>query len=210
MKNLNSLFSNYFSYPHYHYINHVIISLKFVFSHLFVWIGSLGWEDPLEKEMATQSSIRAWEIPWTEEPGGLQSLGLQRVGHHWTTNTYFLCLCILLTVGTFGGVCVLVAQLCLTVCNLPGSSVHGVLQARIMEWIAIPFSRDSSWPRDWTQVSCTAGRFFTVWATMDDRLCARHFSKYFIHINSFKSHNNSEGVTTIISSSDETETIRGT
>ena len=46
------------------------------------WVQSLGWEDPLEKEMATQSSIRAWEIPWTEEPGGLQSLGLQRVGHH--------------------------------------------------------------------------------------------------------------------------------
>ena len=42
---------------------------------------SLGWEDPLEKEMATHSSILAWEIPWTEEPGGLQSMGLQRVGH---------------------------------------------------------------------------------------------------------------------------------
>ena len=42
---------------------------------------SLGWEDPLEKEMATHSSILAWRIPWTEEPGGLQSMGLQRVGH---------------------------------------------------------------------------------------------------------------------------------
>ena len=42
--------------------------------------GSLGWEDPLEKEMATHSSILAWEIPRTEEPGGLQSMGLQRVG----------------------------------------------------------------------------------------------------------------------------------
>ena len=42
---------------------------------------SLGGEDPLEKEMATYSSILAWEIPWTEEPGGLQSMGLQRVGH---------------------------------------------------------------------------------------------------------------------------------
>ena len=41
----------------------------------------LGWEDPLEKEMATHSSILAWEIPWTEEPGGLQPMGLQRVGH---------------------------------------------------------------------------------------------------------------------------------
>ena len=41
---------------------------------------SLGWEDPLEKEMATHSSTLAWKIPWTEEPGGLQSMGSQRVG----------------------------------------------------------------------------------------------------------------------------------
>ena len=44
-------------------------------------IGSLGWEDPLEEEMATHFSILAWEIPRTEEPGGLQSMGLQRIGH---------------------------------------------------------------------------------------------------------------------------------
>ena len=48
-----------------------------------VW--SLGWEDHLEKEMATHSNILAWEIPWTEEPGGLQLLGLQRVEHELTT-----------------------------------------------------------------------------------------------------------------------------
>ena len=45
-------------------------------------IQSLGREDPLEKEMATHSSILAWKIPWTEEPGRLQSMGLQRVGHN--------------------------------------------------------------------------------------------------------------------------------
>ena len=45
-------------------------------------VQSLGWEDPLEKEMATQSSILSWRIPQTEEPGGLQSMGLQRVGHN--------------------------------------------------------------------------------------------------------------------------------
>ena len=44
-------------------------------------VRSLGWEDPLEKEMATHSGILAWRIPWTEEPGGLQSMKLQRVGH---------------------------------------------------------------------------------------------------------------------------------
>ena len=42
---------------------------------------SLGWEDPLEEGMATHCSVLAWRIPWTEEPGGLQSMGLQRVGH---------------------------------------------------------------------------------------------------------------------------------
>ena len=45
------------------------------------WVRSLGWEDPLEKEMAMHSRILAWRIPWTEEPGGLQSMLLQRVGH---------------------------------------------------------------------------------------------------------------------------------
>ena len=45
-------------------------------------VQSLGWEDPLEKEMAIRSSILAWRIPWTEEPGRLQSTGLQRVGHN--------------------------------------------------------------------------------------------------------------------------------
>ena len=45
------------------------------------WVRSLGWEDPLEKEMATHSSTLACKIPWTEEPGRLQSMGSQRVGH---------------------------------------------------------------------------------------------------------------------------------
>ena len=45
------------------------------------WVQSLGREDPLEKEMATHSSTLAWKIPWTEEPGRLQSMGSQRVGH---------------------------------------------------------------------------------------------------------------------------------
>jgi hypothetical protein len=45
------------------------------------WVQLLGWEDPLEKEMATHSSTLAWKIPWTEEPRSLQSMDLQRVGH---------------------------------------------------------------------------------------------------------------------------------
>ena len=45
------------------------------------WVQSLGWEDPLEKEMATHSSILAWRIPWMEKPGGLQPMGSKRAGH---------------------------------------------------------------------------------------------------------------------------------
>ena len=64
----------------------------------------------------------------------------------------------------------LVTQSCLTLCDPtdcspPGSSVHGILQARILKWIAVPFSRVSSWPRDWTEVFCLAGGFFTSWTT---------------------------------------------
>ena len=79
-------------------------------------------------------------------------------------------------------VCVLVAQSCLTLCNPmdyspPGYSVLGILQAGILEWVAIPFSRRSSWPGDGIQVSYTAGRFFTFWASREapyttvDRIC---------------------------------------
>ena len=69
-------------------------------------------------------------------------------------------------------VCVLVAQSCPTLCNPldcipPGSPVHGILQARILEWVAMPFSRGSSQPRDQPQVSCIAGRFLINWATRE-------------------------------------------
>ena len=71
----------------------------------------------------------------------------------------------------WGLLCVLGTQLCLTLCNTmdwspPDSSVHGILQSRILEWVAISFSRGSSRPRDRTQVSRIAGRFLTVWVTI--------------------------------------------
>ena len=53
------------------------------------WVRSLGWEDPLEKEMETHSSILAWRIPWTEEPGGLQFMGSKRVRQDGLTFTFF-------------------------------------------------------------------------------------------------------------------------
>ena len=52
-------------------------------------------------------------------------------------------------------------------CSPPGSSVHGISQAILLEWVAVSFSREFSWPRDWTQVSCIAGKFFTIWATKE-------------------------------------------
>ena len=69
----------------------------------------------------------------------------------------------------------LVTQLCPALCDFmdcgpPGSSVHGILQTRILEWVTIPFIRGSSWPRDQTQVSCTACRFFTIWASREAHL----------------------------------------
>ena len=54
-------------------------------------VRSLGGEEPLEKELATHYSLLAWRIPWTEEPGGLWSMGSQRVGHNWATNTHIYC-----------------------------------------------------------------------------------------------------------------------
>ena len=65
-----------------------------------------------------------------------------------------------------------VAQLCPTLCDpidcsLPGSSVHGIFQAKVLEWVAISFSRGSSQPRDWTWASNIVGRCFTIWATKE-------------------------------------------
>ena len=71
--------------------------------------------------------------------------------------------------SSFIPVCVLVTQSCPNLCNptdcsLPGFSVHGILQATTLEWLALPFSRGSSRTRDQTLVSCVADRFFTIWA----------------------------------------------
>ena len=81
------------------------------------WVPSLCWEDSLEKEMATHSSILAWEIPWTEEPGGLQSMGHKESDTTERLHFHFQC-------PIF----------------LPFHTVHGVLRARILKWFAIYFS----------------------------------------------------------------------
>ena len=69
------------------------------------------------------------------------------------------------------------AQSCLTLCDSMDYRVRGVLQARILEWIAFPFSKESSQPRDRTLVSQIAGRFFTSWATREAHFCLFYFKR---------------------------------
>ena len=175
--------------------------------------------------MATHSTILAWRIPWREEPGGLLSIGSQRVGQDWACNTLTLSLsrecsqstqsdASLLTekwglfpplehrwacdhkgrdtiqllrvgckrdaVSTLSpGIWALrtpatqrgsevksksLSRVCLFA--TPWTVVHRILHSRTLEWVAFPFSRGSSQPRDQTQVFCIAGGFFTSWATM--------------------------------------------
>ena len=139
------------------------------------WVRSLDQEDPLEKEMATHSSILAWKIPWTEEPGRLQSMGSHRVGHDWATLLSFTFTFPysketkpvnskgnqpwIFTGRTDAEAPILWPP---DVKSQFTGKDHGIFQARILEWVAMPFSKGSSWLRDWTCVSCIAGRFFTT------------------------------------------------
>ena len=107
------------------------------------WVRSLGWEDSWRRAWKPTPVFLLRESPRTEEPGGLQSLVLQRVRHDWVTkhNT--------MHVG---------AQLCPALCSpmdcsLPGSSVHGVFQPRILELVAISFCRETSPPSGGTMSS---------------------------------------------------------
>ena len=169
------------------------------------------WDDPLEEGKATHSSILAWRIPWTEEPGGLRSMGWQRVRHDWsdlahtqpgilhngspgklihrvTSSSYCIthgawALWSFVTQGIFSDPeisrflskkCVHAQShttLCYPMdCSPPGSSVHGILQARILEWVGISSSRRSYWCRDQTHVSCSSctGRQIVYhWATWE-------------------------------------------
>ena len=205
-----------------------------------------------EKAMAPHSSTLAWKIPWTEEPGELQSMGSLRVGHDWVTSLslfifthwrrkwqptpvfllgepqgrgclvgysprcrkesdttewlHFFTSCIYiydclmpsLTQRTWTwansrrwwrtgkpgmlqsmGLHIPMLWICVSLsvtsdflgpmdCSLSDFSAHRILQARILAWVAIPFSKRSFWPRDQTQVSLTMGKFLTIWATRED------------------------------------------
>ena len=113
---------------------------------MWVWVNSGSW----------------W---WTGRPGILRFMGSQRVRHDWVIELNRTEMMLVLT----RSVC---AQSCLTLwdhmnCHPPGSSVSGILQARILEWVAIPFSRRYSWFKDRTWIFCIIGRFFIIWTTRD-------------------------------------------
>ena len=118
------------------------------------WVGKIPWR-------------RAWQPTPVYLPGeshGQRSLeGYSPWGHKESDiSSEIAC-----THAQYSWGDVKVAQSCQTLCNTMDCTVHGILQARILEWITFPFSRESSQPRDWTQVSCIAGRFFTSWATRE-------------------------------------------
>ena len=121
------------------------------------WVRSLGGEVPLEKGMAIHSSILAWRILWTEKPGKLQSMGSQRVGHDWVTNTSTLNLVPVYSLNKYSCdfCCISPAtakslQSCPILCDPidgspPGSPLPRILQARTLEWVAIAFSNAWKW-----------------------------------------------------------------
>ena len=153
------------------------------FSRQEHWSG-LSFPSPMhesEKWKWSCSVVSDLATPWTAACQAPLSIGFSRQ-EYWSgvplpSLMSILAHCLLIAVQSYASwkqrplkVKVLVAQSCPTLCNPmhcspPGSSVHGILLARMLEWVALPFSRGSSQPRNWTQVFFIAGRFFTIWAT---------------------------------------------
>ena len=130
-----------------------------------------GWDGWMASStQRTWVCINSGSWWWTGRPGMLRSMGSQRVGHNWVTELnwswthWYVC-----ATGRNENVSCFVESSSLwpVDCSPPGSSVHGISQARILEWVAIFFSRESSSFRNWTQFSHTAGRSFTVSATRE-------------------------------------------
>ena len=123
-----------------------------------------GWMASTTQSWVWANSGRQWRAG---KLGMLQSMAMQRSDMiYWLNNNNIQPLCNFLFLWGEGEV----AQLCPTLCNptdcsLPGSSIHGIFQARVLKWVSISFSRGSSQPRDRTQISHIVGRCFTIWAT---------------------------------------------
>ena len=160
-------------------------------------IQSLSWKNLLEKSVATHSSIPAWRIPGTEKRGGLQPVGSQRGRHDWSNSAwthinYWIQQqeienlrssvtplengCVkryysYVKVRVLGALMLVMPDSLQPMdCSLPDFFIYKILQARILEWVAIHFSRGSSQSRSQTWVSCIGGRFFTIWATREAHL----------------------------------------
>ena len=157
-----------------------------------VW--SLGWEDPLEKEMAIHSSTVAWKIPWTEEPGRLQSMGSQRLRHDWATSRHFIYVHIYDFVSAFifgragSSFCTRAFSSCGTQashcgdfsCEAQALGHQGF--GRCGSWaletsstvarmgLAAPQHMGSSQLRDWTCVSCLGRRILIHWAAKEAQI----------------------------------------
>ena len=108
--------------------------------------------NPINEELAHKKAVMSRSIyeKTSPESGQRGNLPQQNKAHKWQSERK-----------------VKVIQSCLTLCNPTDYTVHGILQARILEWVAFPFSRGSSQPTDWTQVYHTAGGLFTSWATRE-------------------------------------------
>ena len=161
-------------------------------------VRSPGWEGPLEEEMMTQSSVLDWKTPWTEEPGGLQSMQSQRTRYDWATKRTQHTTWKGVKWRPLSRVRLFTTRGLYSPWNSPGqntgvgslSLLQGIFPTqglnpglphctqilyqlshkgspRILQWVAYPFSSQSSQPRNRTWVSCIAGGFFTNWATRE-------------------------------------------
>ena len=136
-------------------------SESFPVSQLFAWGGQSTGVSSLASFLA--KNTQDWSpLEWTGWIS-LQSKGLSRVFSNTTVKWSE------------------VSQSCPTLCDpidccLPGSSIHGIFQARVLEWVAISFSTGSSWPKDWTLVSYIPGRHFNLWATREAHIYLCHIS----------------------------------
>ena len=142
-------------------------STKF-FKCIISFLQQHGKDSPITVSILIMRKWKLGETRWFTQSIGRGFAGIS----HSASLEPSLCMCVCVCVC----VCVWVTQWRPTLfdpmdCSPPDSSVRGILQARIPEWVAMSFSRGSAWPRDWIQVSCIAGRFFTIRATREAPVC---------------------------------------